>query len=198
MEIILLALQLVIILGLVILQTSGKSYLNEKGKNLATKEDIGRITSEVERVKSQFQLYQLKHSIYHQKQFEVESGVYQRLHDAVEFVNYMVHPVQFGGDEAEGDRRQKGIEAYNDLSGFYFKNKIFLRKDTCEKVEAILEPMRKAISNYQIGRDIPGGKDSAEMWKSAWHSMRDDVPQLRDDLENHFRELIETIDSPDV
>lgn len=34
-----------------------KSYMAEKGKNLATKEDIGRITSEIESVRSQFEVY---------------------------------------------------------------------------------------------------------------------------------------------
>jgi hypothetical protein len=34
-----------------------KSYFQEKGKNLATKEDIGEVTQEIESVKNKFQFY---------------------------------------------------------------------------------------------------------------------------------------------
>ena len=43
----------VVLIGLVLYYIFGKSYVSEKGKNLATKEDIGVITKEIETVKNE-------------------------------------------------------------------------------------------------------------------------------------------------
>jgi len=50
-------LELLLLLGvgaIVLLLRSLRSYATEKGKNLATKEDIGTITREVEKVRSEY------------------------------------------------------------------------------------------------------------------------------------------------
>ena len=46
----------IIIIGIGLYLALVKSYFKEKGKNLATKEDIGEITSKVENVKSEIEL----------------------------------------------------------------------------------------------------------------------------------------------
>ncbi len=45
------------ILGKLFIQSYIPSYINEKAKNLATKEDIGRITKEIEEVKNIYKIY---------------------------------------------------------------------------------------------------------------------------------------------
>ena len=51
------------------------AYLAEKGKNLATKEDIDHLTEKVERIRSQFSQVNTVHKV----QFEVEFKSYQDL-----------------------------------------------------------------------------------------------------------------------
>jgi hypothetical protein len=192
MEIILIILQVLTLLavGIVVLiyKYSLPSYLSEKGKNLATKQDIAEITREVESVKASFLEHQTQFSLFHQKRSEAISGTYELLHDATEFVSHMVEPVQSGGDTAEVQRQERGIDAFNKLSSFYWKHKIYLPETICGKVEVVLNTIKEAAINYRIARENHTNTRSLELWYEAHQTMRDKVPQLRTDLETLFRE----------
>lgn len=79
MEIAILILQIVLMLGLVLVSLFSKSYfpkyLEEKGKNTATKEDIEEITLKVEKVKAIIE----KDVFIHQIQFEKEFNAYTEI-----------------------------------------------------------------------------------------------------------------------
>jgi signal transduction protein with GAF and PtsI domain len=192
MEIILIILQVLILLAVGLLalisRYSLSSYLSEKGKNLATKQDIAEITREIESVKATFLEHQTQFSLFHQKRSEAISGTYELLHDATEFVRHMVDPVQFGGDAAEVQRRERGIDAFNKLSSFYWKHKIYLPETICEKMEVVLSTIKEAASNYTIARENHTNTRSLELWYEANKTMRDKVPQLRMELEKLYRE----------
>lgn len=165
-------------------------FLSEKGKNLATKQDIAGITHSVEEVKLAFAEHQLRSSRLFEKQLEAVDGTYERLHDAAEFVMHMVHPVQFGGEEEEKERRNSAAKAFNDLSGFYWKHKLYLPDDICTQAEALLNVMKTAFNEYTIARDARSERDSLDRWNAAYKSMKDEVPLLRGSLEARFRELL--------
>lgn len=55
------------------------SYLKEKSKNLATKEDIQEITSKVESVKNEYKEYFSKFDRYNSKQFEIYNNLWVSL-----------------------------------------------------------------------------------------------------------------------
>jgi hypothetical protein len=166
------------------------AYVGEKGKNLATKEDIAEITRKVEEVKLVFAEYQVRSSRVFEKQLEAVHGTYERLHDADEFVKHMVHPVQLGGDEEEHNRRTEAAAKFNDLSGFYWKHKLYLPEDLCEQVEALLHVMKRAFNEYVVARDGRGDDGSLDRWNSAYRAMQDEVPALRSALEQRFRALL--------
>src|SRR5262252_8319335 len=128
MEIILIILQVLLLLAVGVLaliyRYSLPLYLSEKGKNLATKQDIAEITREIESVKAIFLEHQTQFSLFHQKRSEAISGTYELLHDATEYARHMIDPVQSGGDAAEVQSHERGIDAFNKLSSFYWKHKI--------------------------------------------------------------------------
>jgi hypothetical protein len=192
MEIILIILQVLTLLAVgifvLIYRYSVPSYLSEKGKNLATKQDIAEITREIESVKATFLEHQTQFSLFHQIRSEAISGTYELLHDAAEFVRHMVDPVQFGGDAAEVQRQERGIDAFNKLSGFYWKHKIYLPETIYEKMEMVLSTIKEAASNYTIARENHTNTRSLELWYEAHKTMRDKVPPLRTELEMLFRE----------
>jgi hypothetical protein len=194
METVSFILQLLILLGLGILawiyRTSFTSYLNEKGKNVATKQDIEEITTKVESVRAQFLEHEARFSVFHQKRFEVEGRVFELLHDADEYIKHMVHPLQFGGDQEEVHRRKQAFDAFNEFSGFYWKHKIYLAEETCEKVEKVLSAMKDVANKYRRGRDSQISSGALDHWNEAWKTMESEVPRLRADLEQHFRKNV--------
>jgi|SRR5882724_874760 len=194
MEIILIILQIFTLFAIGGLVLFGKyylpSYFSEKGKNLATKEDIAEITREVESVKASFLERQTQFSLFYQKQSDAISGTYELLHPTTEFVGRMVHPVQFGEDAAEVQRQEEGIAAFNKLSGFYWTHKIYFPETICEKMEVVLSTIQEAANNYRFARGDHTNPQSLELWYEAHQTMRDKVPQLRKELETLFRETV--------
>lgn len=66
------------------------SYMKEKGKNLATKEDIEEITKKIESVKSEFQKKHIRSQFFIEKQSEGYAKVYSALNDyLVLFADHM-------------------------------------------------------------------------------------------------------------
>jgi hypothetical protein len=190
METLILILQVLVLIGVGALVRVFTSYLNEKGKNVATKQDIEQITAKVESVRTQFLEHQTKFSVFHQKRFEVEGRVFELLHDADEYIKHMVHPLQYGGEKEEADRRKQAIDSFNELSGYYWKHKIYMREETCDKVEKILSAMKEVVSKYRRARDRQQSNDALDLWNEAWKTMEIEVPKLRADLEEHIRKNI--------
>ena len=56
-----------------------KKYFEEKGKNLATKQDIAKITHEIESIKLIYQKSILKYSNYQKRQAHVISKIYRHV-----------------------------------------------------------------------------------------------------------------------
>lgn len=166
------------------------AYFGEKGKNVATKEDIAEITRKVEEVKLVFTEYQVRSSRIFEKQLEAIHGTYERLHDADEFVKHMVHPYQLGGDEEERKRQTGAADKFNDLSGFYWKHKLYLPEDLCAQVEGLLNVMKRAFNEYVIARAGRADDGSLDRWNSAYKTMQEEVPELRSALEQRFRALL--------
>jgi hypothetical protein len=197
MEIILIILQALILLAVsalvLICRHSLPSYLSEKGKNLATKQDIAEITREIESVKASFLEHQMQFSLFHQKRSEAISETYALLHDATEFVGHMVYPIQPSEDAAEVQRQEQGLDALNKLSGFYWKHKIYLPETICEKMDGVLSMIKEAARGYTIARENGTNTRSSNLWYEANKTMRDKVPQLRTELEKLFKDTATVI-----
>lgn len=130
-------------------------------------------------------------TLFQQKRFEVIAKTFELLHDPEEYIRHMVHPVQYGGEDEEQKREQEAIAAFNQLSGFYYKSKIYLPEDLCAKIACALDSMKTVISKYQIGRKHPSTSRGLELWGEAYETMRDALPSLRSELEKQFREAID-------
>ena len=195
MELAILVLQVIVVAGIsalgVLWRSSVTTYFSEKGKNLATKQDIEEITRKIEGVKVEFAAQQTWNALFQQKRFEVIAKTFELLHDPEEYIRNMVHPVQNGGEDEEQRRQEQAIEAFNQLSGFYYKSKIYLPEDLCERVAVALGAMKEVITKYRLGRKGQGSDKGLGMWGNAYETMRDVLPALRSELEKQFREAID-------
>jgi hypothetical protein len=172
---------------ILIYRYSVPSYLSEKGKNLATKQDIAEITREIESVKATFLEHQTQFSLFHQKRSEAIAGTYELLHDPIELVRHMVNPLQFGGDIEEVQRQERGMDAYNKLATFYLKHKVYLPENICEEIDMVLSIIKEVFTKYKIAR---GNTENIQLWYEANKTMTDKVPQLYTQLEKLLRETV--------
>lgn len=167
------------------------SYVSKKGENLATKEDIAEITNKIEAVKNQFYEHQTQYSLFHQKRFEVLGKIYELINDPYEHALNMLHPYQSDGSkEAEDVRRNKTVDSFNELSGYFHKHRIYLSEEMAQEVAALTQLMKTCIHNYFHARDTDG--IDTELWNESYKAIKDKVPELRNRLEAMFRSEIFT------
>ena len=167
-----------------------RSYLGEKGKNLATKEDIEEITHKIEGVKTEFFEHQTRYSSLHQKRFEVMGRTFELLHDPHEYIIHMVSPHQDNSDRGEAQRQKQASDAFNELSGYYWQHKIYLPEDLCEGLETILRTMQDVFAKYKLSLKHPVNERALELSGEAYETMKSEVPALRSELEKQFRENV--------
>jgi hypothetical protein len=135
--------------------------------------------------------HETRFSWYHQRKAELIANVYALLNDVTEYVKELVSPVQFGDDAARGAHAKATSDLYNKLAAEYWGKKIFLDKQVCEKIEAIITEVRNAISNFKISQD-PQMKN-VKLWAAAYQSMSKNVPPLLIELEESFRSMLSKI-----
>jgi len=123
-----------IIVGGFFLKSYLPTYFGEKGKNLATKEDIKDITDKVEAVRSEYARRQHMHDIAFDKEFEILSEVWKTLVD-LRSATQGLRPVfdYVDPNESEEERKKKRLqkfaECYNIFAGTVAKNQPFYPKD---------------------------------------------------------------------
>lgn len=159
------------------------SYVKEKGKNLATKEDVGHITREIEAVKSQYshQTEFLKASL--QSRGRILDVRYQREFDLLEQLAEHVVSIRDAAvalrpvmdyttpGESDEDRRRRRLEAYSDAASAFYRfaeaKRPFFPEAIYAAARELLVEARKEAIDYAYGK--PEGmaywneaKDNAE------------------------------------
>jgi len=155
------------------------SYITEKGKNLATKEDIQEITTKVEAVRSQFaaQLEIQKSELdrlvdVHRLEFEWEFPVLRDLWAKINDVLAEAHWLQIssaqrvGSDPNKAEQRlSKFIDALEVCGRVNALNRPFLHEDVYKEVSVFMD-LLSDLYNKAVGGDTASLKP-AEYWAQA-------------------------------
>lgn len=151
--IVVLILQILIILGMIAL----RSYATKKGENLATTEDIGKITKEVESIKNEFstQLGRLKADLSADMQRQLSlfgkrnEALTQFFENSSTAVTFLRTPIHFSHEDLDGfDRHIKRGQEYivrADLS--YRRLRLYVQE---ESILTAAEKARTAFSTLHI------------------------------------------------
>ncbi len=125
---------------------------------------------------------------------ELQKNAFESKH-----VKEMVTDVQYKEVKQQVALEQETIDLCKRLDSVYYGQKIFLEKDICDKVEAILKSIQKAISDFRQSQDRgasewedPGAR-AWELWGEAVETMEKAVPPLRAELEETFRIMLSQI-----
>jgi hypothetical protein len=184
------------------------SYFKRTGDNLATKEDIGEITKEVEKVKLTFE--QIKHehntrfATLHTMRFKVIVKLYKkvvRLQRITLDLTATFKPVKQNFEQEEEARIQEYVDAFNDLLLYFQDNEIFFSKTTFNVINNLLQIIRtktweyhepKRFTNYGIT-----GQGSNEYYMDALKSaanaseyIRNEFPKFMETLKEEFQTII--------
>lgn len=158
------------------------SYIKEKGKNLATKEDIASITNEIEKVRSQYaeNIEALKaslgsrthmHQVRYEREFEILLGLTEKLVELRDAATTL-RPVSeyVNPEETDADRKKRRLTRYQEASRalylFSESRRPFFPEDIYDALQVV---DRKAWSEVvQYNRRSPFGEHAdPNYWDNA-------------------------------
>jgi hypothetical protein len=171
------------------------SVLISHRKQRQLEEHKAALQAELERSKLQMQNdlqikffeYQTKFSSLHQEQAYVIKELYGLLGEANEYITQLVSPTFNPADTAHAETT---TAKYNKLAECFVKNRIYLEKDTCNRIDDLLRKLRVAMMKASVGQRPGPGGHGVEWWGEAWESVRSEVPPVLKELETQFRAFL--------
>jgi hypothetical protein len=181
-----------------------KSYFTEKGKNLATKEDVGDITNKVERIKNEFEIIRVEYQIQYSKLHGRRSFIIERLYKKLVKLNTamlsLTAPLKFVNKNAETDEQELLMEASNaffDFQKYYTEKKIYFHSETFSILEKLKGQYWDSFWDYtEVKRMKSMGvtgismKESYEKAYKASDSVRVEIPKVLILLEDEFQKIL--------
>ncbi|MFZ1291434.1 MAG: hypothetical protein WAR79_15170 [Melioribacteraceae bacterium] len=158
------------------------SYFNEKGKNLATKEDITEITQKIEEVKLNYEKTKVKFSVYHERQALVIAKLYKLLVKALDDIYDLSVP-----NETRLETANKSSYA---LKVYYKNHRIYLDEELKTKIEEVIKLMFESIVDYDFSQWDTDMNEKSTYLKSAYKKIDEHAFPISEELENKFRELL--------
>lgn len=185
---------LVLVVGfaLGLLAVAVRGYAVEKGKNLATKEDVAEITSKVERVRSESQAHlerlraELSESeLINRTQYELELAAYREVWESLLPVHRAAASLRpaldfgLGPGETDESRRQGRLkmfsDSFNPFSAVVWKHRPFYPEAVFTDLNELLRLMRSEAIEYQVF--------SADRQPDDWEKAMASVKRIDDQVE---------------
>ncbi len=173
-------------------------YLREKGKNLATKEDIGKITDEMEKAKLPYakesHRFQVSCAGLLKKRADVIEELYHLIVDTEEMFGRFVGLAEWKDDPTKDELRKEGGRLLYEFLRNYKKNRIYFSEDVCGKLESYSDSIYKVVMPLSIALTIQNEEGHFKEFTTQWiESNRDfnkQIPQVRRAIEEEFRRLL--------
>jgi hypothetical protein len=168
-----------------------KSYLSEKGKNLAIREDIAKITNDIENVKLYYAFLLKRRSHIHERQVEILGKLYRCLFEVQGYAQRMTSAVIFKGEKREeypalfNSALQKAQKEF--VSGC-----LLLPIAVEEQVNAFFQKVLEGQLELGMAHDpmVPDGQERAEYWKKAGAIAHLEMPDLLATIKEQARLIV--------
>jgi len=174
-------------------------YLGEKGRNVATKEDISEITSKIESVKSEIRATAFEHEVrfskLHERRAEVIAEIYKLLVKVAWESERLSQAFQWAGDPPRSEKYNSTIDAIAAYFRYFDQHRVFLPEALCRELDGFARKVRAPAIGYGVYLDIEGPtprtKEETEQARVALqHFVTADVAAMRGAIENEFRRLL--------
>ncbi|WP_058827492.1 hypothetical protein [Haloferax sp. Q22] len=140
---------------------------------------------------------EVRFSDLHQKRAEVIGEFYVHLSEFDQDMRVLADPMLSRGDTSREEKIEIAAESGEELRRFYLKNKVYFSSDVCETMDDLLKEYIDMFHDFSVAKihdskeSLPGPDERIEQWKANWESLtEDDIPDLKNDLEGQFRDLL--------
>ncbi|MYL15731.1 hypothetical protein GLW36_03595 [Halorubrum terrestre] len=152
------------------------------------------IDRELKRYQTELEKDKLRFSELHTQRAEITAELYERFVEFEEDMRSLTDPVERSDEPSKDEKLKTAQESGNQFVNFYMKNKIYFPPHICETVEELNKEMKDVYSKFRIYRPYdssPGDPHDIDQWHESWKKVtEDEVPELKSELEDHFRGLL--------
>ncbi|TKX40738.1 MULTISPECIES: hypothetical protein [unclassified Halorubrum] len=149
--------------------------------------ELNRYQTELEKDKLQF-------SELHTQRAEITAELYERFVEFEEDMRSLTDLMERSDEPPKDEKLEIAAESGNQFINFYMKNKIYFPPQICETVEELNEEMRDIFVTFRIYMTYdgsPGDPHDLDQWHESWKRVtEDEVPELKSELEDRFRDLL--------
>jgi len=78
----------------------------------------------------------------------------------------------------------------NTFLDYYNEHRIYFDESTCKLIDDINEKFRKAWIDFQFKDKIKREKAEDDLWLKSWKTITEEIPAVRREVENNFREIL--------
>ena len=141
--------------------------------------------------------HQVKYSKLHEDRVIAIKELYKRLVNMESSLAILVSRVEYHGEDGKPEKARRFAENFNLAFDYYRVNKIYFSEDTCTIIDSLIEGLRDIWDDFVI-YDLQNGlskileesMEQRKIWKQCSEKMINEVPVIKKDLENEFRELL--------
>jgi hypothetical protein len=158
----------------------------------------------IEKIKLQAQLEKEKimlvYGNLHKDRAIVIKKLYRLLINANNALISLTKPLQMAGEKKKNEKFILVAKEYNKFLKYYEHNKIFFKNELCELIDNIIDKLRDPILDYETylpayeqSVEVDDRKNASDYHKelvNAWKKVKDEIPPIKEKLENEFRSLI--------
>lgn len=100
-------------------------------------------------------------------------------------------PLQMAGEEIKEVKAKKAAEAANSLVDYFGEHRIYFNRSTLLKMDAILKKLREIWNDWMYKEELRrGDPDYTKMWGESWRKIDEELPALKQELEDEFKMVI--------
>jgi hypothetical protein len=176
-----------------LLKTLGKQFMDQ---NLEIHKM--QLNQQLQSHKAELDLINVKQSRLHDKRIETIQELYEKLTEFYLDLDTLIRWKNVTGLTEEQIKQQqfeeanKTFESGNKFTRYYTMNKLYFSVEMCEKIDEIIKEMRSC--QYDLTIQYQWMNLSAEMtmdsFKKAREKLEKEVPKLKQQIENEFREIL--------
>jgi hypothetical protein len=158
----------------------------------------GWLAKSFEKFKKDLELAAFEHQTrfarLHEKRAEVIAELYARLVRAERSFAHMLDPIPTELTGKPRDERIKiAAETVNDFFSYFEEHRLFLYPELCVEMNQLAQEFREIYFPFMTAQSFPSNPRDAsvhESWSKGIDKLNKEIPNLRQNIENRFREML--------
>ena len=149
----------------------------------------------VERLKNELDKDLSRFGVVYERQLDMIAELYERIASVEDAAKRLMAPWRPAGEESEDESRERFVDEFRDLRAFFIRLRLFVPGKVADEVEKLVTKI------YETGGEFMQMRDDEDRgitnrpgrgWDELWKEIKDEIPVIREHLEDQFRKLLGT------